>query len=41
MRAEYLHDEYDEEDYSENGEDYTADLTTDTVRGALIWKFMP
>jgi outer membrane immunogenic protein len=41
VRAEYLHDEYDEEDYSENGEDYTADLTTDTVRGALIWKFMP
>jgi outer membrane immunogenic protein len=41
VRAEYLHDEYDEEDYSENGEDYTADLSTDTVRGALIWKFMP
>jgi outer membrane immunogenic protein len=41
VRAEYLHDEFGDEDYTENGEEYTADLNTDTVRGALIWKFMP
>jgi outer membrane immunogenic protein len=40
-RVEYLHDEFGDEDYTENGEEYTADLNTDTVRGALIYKFMP
>jgi outer membrane immunogenic protein len=40
-RVEYLHDEFGEEDYEEEDEDYTADLDTDTVRAALIYKFTP
>jgi outer membrane immunogenic protein len=40
-RIEYLHDEFDDKDYEEDEEDYTAELNTDTVRAALIFKFMP
>lgn len=40
-RIEYLHDDYGTKDYEEDDEDYSADLTTDTVRAALIYKFMP
>ncbi|MGE0238178.1 MAG: outer membrane protein [Parvibaculaceae bacterium] len=40
-RIEYLHDEFGDKDYEEDEEDYTADLDTDTVRAALIYKFMP
>ena len=40
-RIEYLHDAYGDKDYEEELEDYSADLDTDTVRAALILKFMP
>ena len=40
-RIEYLHDEYGDKDYEEELEDYSADLDTDTVRAALIYKFKP
>lgn len=40
-RIEYLHDDFGTKDYEEDDEDYSADLKTDTVRGALIYKFMP
>lgn len=40
-RIEYLHDDFGDKDYEEDLEDYTADLETDTVRAALIFKFMP
>ncbi len=40
-RIEYLHDDFGDKDYEEDLEDYTADLNTDTVRAALIFKFMP
>ena len=40
-RVEYLHDEFGEEDYDDEEEAYSADLDTDTVRAALIYKFTP
>jgi outer membrane immunogenic protein len=40
-RIEYLHDDFGEKNYHEDVEDYSADLTTDTVRAALTYKFMP
>jgi outer membrane immunogenic protein len=40
-RIEYLHDEFDDKDYDEDDEEYTAELDTDTVRAAIIFKFMP
>jgi outer membrane immunogenic protein len=40
-RIEYLHDDFGDKDYNEDDEEYTADLKTDTVRAAIIYKFMP
>jgi outer membrane immunogenic protein len=40
-RIEYLHDDFGDKDYTQNDEEYTADFDTDTVRAAIIYKFMP
>ncbi len=38
-RVEYLHDEYGKEHYTIGVDSYTTDLTNDTVRAAVIYKF--
>jgi outer membrane immunogenic protein len=40
-RLEYLHDEFGEKDYNDEGEDYSADFSADIVRAALSYKFNP
>jgi outer membrane immunogenic protein len=40
-RLEYLHDEFGDKDYEDEGEDYTVNLDADIVRAALIYKFRP
>jgi outer membrane immunogenic protein len=40
-RIEYLHDEFGEKDYNDEGEDYSADFSADIVRAALSYKFNP
>lgn len=40
-RLEYLHDEFGKEDYNDEDEDYSADLSADIVRAAVSYKFMP
>lgn len=40
LRAEYLYDDYGSETYSDDaGDDYEVDLTAQTVRAALSYKF--
>jgi outer membrane immunogenic protein len=41
LRVEYLHDEFGRESYTVGADSYSADLDTDTVRAALIYKFNP
>ena len=38
-RVEYLHDEFGKESYTFDTDPYTADISSDTVRAALIYRF--
>ena len=38
-RLEYLHDEFGSESYSDGADTYTADLSDDTVRAVIVYKF--
>ena len=38
-RLEYLHDEFGKESYTDGNDIYRADLTNDTVRAVVVYKF--